>query len=713
MLGWLKSLKPQPAETGSAEPGKTNGFPPKAKSPAGAAALDIDADALRPHPLLALLPRTTLARLLAGPELSEYPKGTVIYREGDPSDDIFLIVSGRCESQRQTRDGAMVEEVFNPGDTLGERAFLNREPHRSTVVVVTHCVLLRIPGAELQGLFAKDPKLAGRFTHTVTARPGPVSRRVTGRATRVRRVVSFMPIARRVDAEAMMRSLATSLHRVSGQRVLLVHLGSSEEPDTVRDWVQTTANFNGEVFFTRELQRKDAWDSLRLAVGSEPRDTAAMARLLSHCGRHYDFVLLDLAREVPAPAALACTIESDLAFVLMDSSTQNLYDFQLLMRQLGEQARGSCGHVKPMLFVEDSVAPPEAHIALKQLGHPVHSIVRGFPVVDAPTYPDQRFGLHTRRLAREIARCRVGLALSSGGAKGLAHIGVIQVLEENGIEVDCITGTSMGAYVGAIWACGLDGTQLEKIARAHEGRWGLFSLIDPSFPPRRGFFRTRRTIGRLRRSIGATHFSETVRPLRVLATHLATLERVVFSTGEIATAVEASIAIPGVIVPVTIDGETYVDGGIADPLPVDVLQESGIERIIAVNVIPPPERIRQWYDARREKEANKPRPRSWTSVLNQHVNYLASGNVIDIMMKAVSGAQTRVAEAASREADVLLRPITGDATWHDFTHPQKYIELGRRSAEACIREIKALAQPSSHDPTSSPRPVADRAASAA
>lgn len=710
MLGWLKLKKPQPAKPGSSEQGKTKGQTPKAHASAGASALDIDTDALHPHPLLALLPKATLARLLSGPGLSEYPKGTVIYREGAPSDDIFLIVSGRCESLRTTREGAIVEEVFGPGDTLGERAFLNREPHRSTVVVVTHCVLLRIPGVELQGLFETNPSVAGQFARAVTARPGAASHRVAGHVPRVRRVVSFLPIAMRVDAEAVIRQLATALHRVSGRRVLLVHLGGREAPDLVRDWVQTTASFNGEFFFTRQLQRADAFDTLRLAVSAEPRDTAAMARLLSHCGRHYDFVIFEISRDVPAPAALACTIESDLAFVLMQGSTQNLYDFQLLMKQLGEQARGAAAHVKPILFVEESVTPPECHITLRQLGYPVHSIVRGFPVVDAPTYGDQRFQLHTNRLAREIARCRVGLALSSGGAKGLAHIGVIQVLEENGIEVDCITGTSMGAYVGAIWACGLDGVQLEKIARAHEGRWGLFSLIDPSFPPRRGFFRSRRTIARLRRSIGHTHFSETVRPLRILATHLATLERVVFSSGEIAAAVEASIAIPGVVVPVEIDGETYVDGGIADPLPVDVLQEMGIERIIAVNVIPPPERIRQWFDARREREAHRPRRRSLGDIVNQHVNYLASGNVIDIMMKAVSGAQTRVAEAAAREADVLLRPITGDASWHDFTHPQKYIELGRRSAEASIREIKALAQPTSHDSTSSSRPVADRAA---
>ena len=710
MFGWLKLRMPQPATIGSPELGKKRGLAPKATSPAGATALDIDSAALQPHPLLALLPKSTLARLLSGPDLAEYPKGTVIFREGDPCDDIYLIVSGRCESLRHTREGEEVEEVFNPGDTLGERAFLNREPHRSTAVVVTHCVLLRIPGAELQGLFAKDARLAGRFAHAVTARPGALSHRVAGRAQRVRRVVSFLPIARRLDSESVIRHLAIALHRIAGQRVLLVHLGSREEPDVVRDWAQTTANFNGEFFFTRQLRQSEAFDTLRLAVGAEGRDVAAMARLLSHCGRHYDFVLLEITHEVPVPAALACTIESDLAFVLMDSSAQNLYDFQLLMKQLCDQAHGVCAHVKPILFVEESVAPPETHITLKQLGHPVHSIVRGFPVVDAPSWPDQRTVLHINRLAREIARCRVGLALSSGGAKGLAHIGVIQMLEENGIEVDCITGTSMGAYVGAIWACGFDGEMLEKVARAHEGRWGLLSLIDPSFPPRRGFFRTHRTIGRLRHTIGHMHFSETVRPLRVLATHLDTLERVVFSTGEIATAVQASIAIPGVVVPVTIEGETYVDGGIADPLPVDVLQEMGIERIIAVNVIPPPERIRQWFDARREKEAHRPRRRSLASILNQHINYLADGNVIDIMMKAVSGAQTRVAEAAAREADVVLRPLIGDATWHDFTHPKKYIELGRRSAEAQLRELKALAHPSTHDSTSSSHSVADRAA---
>ncbi len=663
---------------------------------------------MKPHPLLALLPRGTLERLLSGPDLAEYPKGTVIFREGEPCDAIFLIVSGRCESLVKAREGSVVDEVFGPGDTLGERAFLNREAHRSTATVATHCVLLRIPGDELQGLFAKNPRLAGRFARAVTDRPA-TSQRVAGRATRVRRVVSFLPISPRVDSEIVMRQLASALRRIAGQNVLLVHLASSDENEGARDWTRSISSFNGAFFFTRQLSKSSGgFDSLRLTVGAEPRDAAAIAPLLSHCGRSYDFVLLDIHQDVAPAAALACTIESDLAFVLMQPSAQNLCDFQLLIRQLCDTARGACAHVKPILFVDESIATPEFHITLKQLGHPVHSIVRGFPVVDAPSGPDRRFDLWINRLGREIARCRVGIAFSSGGAKGLSHIGVIQVLEENGIEVDCIAGSSMGAYIGSIWAYGLDGQVLEKVAREHEGRWGLLSLLDPSIPPRRGFFHARRTVARLRRSIGDAHFSEMVRPLRVVATHIDSLERVVFSSGEVASAVEASIAIPGVVVPVTLDGQTYIDGGIADPLPVDVLEEMGIERIIAVNVIPPPERIRQWLDAKMEANSHKKKRTSFFQHMNRHLNYLADGNIIDIMMKAVSGAQTRVAESSAREADVLLRPITGDAEWHDFTHPQKYIDLGRRVAEAQLSELKALAHPSTHDSTSSQKPVANR-----
>ncbi len=654
---------------------------------AGRDALHFDTDTLKPHPILSLLPAGALERLIDESAIAEYPKGTVVFHEGEPCVAIFLIISGRCETHAKGPDGASrVEEVFGPGDTLGERAFLNREPHRHSAVVITHAVLLRIPGSELHGLWANDPLFAGRFSQAVVERPRAV------RNGRVRRVVSLLSLSPRLDAEGAVDRLAAALHRITRQRVLVLNLSAVAGKSRGSELTAHQAALGVEFCFGRQIHPHDGgFDELRLTAGPEPRDAAAIAPLISHCARHYDFVLLHLHPETPVPPAIAGIMESDIAFVLLQASTQNLYDFKLLMRALDDRARGHSSHVKPILCVEENIASPEIHAALKQLGHPVHSFARGFPLRGGASAPDHRFELLLNRLAREIARCRVGLALSSGAAKGLAHVGVIQVLEENGIEIDCIAGSSMGAYIGAIWAYGLDGVKLEKLALELEGRWGLLGLLAPSLPPRRGFLYTRRTAARLRRSIGTAHFSELIRPLRILATHLDTLERVVFSSGEVAGAVEASIAIPGVCVPVTLDGETYIDGGIADPLPVDVLAEMGIERIIAVNVIPPPERIRQWLDSRNEPNGRTP-DRNWFGrFLTERFNYLAHGNILDTMMQAINGAQTRVAEASARQADVVIRPLSGDSEWHDFTHPQKYIALGRNAAQGQLAALRALA----------------------
>jgi len=306
----------------------------------------------------------------------------------------------------------------------------------------------------------------------------------------------------------------------------------------------------------------------------------------------------------------------------------------------------------------------------------------------------------SRPVERKKERYRVGLALSSGGARGLSHIGVIQVLEENGIEVDVVAGCSMGAYVAAVWSCGYDGRFMEKLAREVEGRWGLWKLLDPVLPPRKGFIVGNAMKNRLKKSIGDAHFSDLVRPLRIVATNLDTLERVVFSSGEVAAAVHASSAMPGVCVPVKIDGETYIDGGVSDPLPVDVLKEMGCECIIAVNTIPTPAFLRCCREMEQEQTDFIRKRRGLLPLLNRRLNYFARGNILDIIMRAFNGTQIRVAEDACRQADIVLRPLAIDAHWHDFNHSAKYIALGRQTAEAQLEEIKLLVHgpKTSHEP---------------
>ncbi len=662
--------------------------------------MKISPDVLKPHPFFALFPYRTLKRLATDSAVTEYPKGATVFGAGDRCDAIYVIISGRCEARTSGRNGAsVVEAVFGPGDLLGERAFFHAEPHTATVTVVTRCVLLRIPVEELDALFAKDYKLAARFSHLLAKRWSVLGTRQPERGSRVRRVVSFLSMEQGIDSQSVVERLATALSDISHQQILLIHLSRRENAD-LHPWAKHDPCLDGEFRFRREVRSSGAgFCEMRLPVDANPQYAASVAPLISHCGRHYDYVLIHGGADLPGRTAREVVLQADLAYVLLRPQGPDMAQFDLLVRSLNDTSAYATRHIRPVVFSSDPDRAATADAALRRsAGLPGHCI-NHFPSSSSGSDVDRGGALCINRMAREIARCRIGLALSSGGAKGLAHVGVIQVLEENGIEVDAIAGASMGAYVGSLWAKGLDGAELERLAREYEGRWGLRSIIDPVFPPRLGFIRTSRIARRLRSSLGDIEFAGMLRPLRVVATHLDSLGRVVFDSGQVASAVEASIAIPGIFMPVCLNGENYVDGGVTDPLPVGVLEEMGIERIIAVNAIPTAEQLHCWVRAEREAEARRKRRWSIGRTLNQHLNYFARGNVFDTMIQAFVGAQMLVAENATRRADVVMRPVDCDGWWHDFSHPDKYLDLGRQVAEAALPQILALANstPPSHE----------------
>lgn len=672
--------------------------------------MKINSQILRSHPLLSLLPFFSARKLLNESAFSEYPKGTVIFHQGDACNAIYLIISGRCEARREDENGGeQIEEVSGPGDTLGDSEFLNQEPYRSTVRVVTDSVMLKLEGDALHELFKRKPSFAGRFSQTVTDRLKLQRQGRDGFPSRVRRVVSLVNLAPEANDAVIAHRLGEALHNISGSDVLLVSLEPAPGKVALKDWAAVESKLNGHFCYSDKLERNGGgYFELRMSVEGDAREPSFMAPMLSHFGQHFEYVILRVSPRIPVPSALECMVQSDITYALVKPTTEALYEFQLLLKQLCDQNHGDCSLVKPILYLEESTPGTDFSSALRHIGHPVHSFVRGFPL-NGSTGEIARpgnFAAHINSLAREIGRCRIGLALSSGGAKGLAHIGVLQVLEENGIEVDMVAGSSMGAYVGSIWCNGFDGQECEKIAREIEHKWGLLKLIEPSLPPRQGFLKSGRIVRRLRRSIGNARFSDLQRPLRVVATYLDTLERAVFSSGEVASVVEASIAIPGICVPVTLDGNTFIDGGIADPLPVDVLREMGIERVIAVNTIPTPERLRYCTNLQKEMSVGLPAPFRFPKFLSKHLNYFADGNILDIMLRSIHGAQTRVAEASGREADIVLRPLACDVKWHDFTHPGKYIALGREAAEEQLGNLKELSKTKSNDSTPTPMAVA-------
>ncbi len=178
---------------------------------------------------------------------------------------------------------------------------------------------------------------------------------------------------------------------------------------------------------------------------------------------------------------------------------------------------------------------------------------------------------------------KIGLALSGGGARGLAHIGVLQVLHRAGVPVACLSGTSMGGFIGALYAAGMAPDTMETEALCLSAPRRLVGLIDRSLP-RRGLFEGRKVYECMQGYLGDLTFDDLRIPLTVVAVDLDTGQEVRLDRGRVVDAVRATIAIPGIFTPVERGGQVLVDGGLLNNLPTDVARRMGADTVIAVDV---------------------------------------------------------------------------------------------------------------------------------
>ena len=177
---------------------------------------------------------------------------------------------------------------------------------------------------------------------------------------------------------------------------------------------------------------------------------------------------------------------------------------------------------------------------------------------------------------------KIGLALGGGGARGFAHLGVVRALRELGITIHCIVGTSIGAIIGGVVASGVENVAMDWVNMPDWKK--LPQLFFEFCIPKRGLLRGRNIEEFLRQTIPAVSFSDLKIPFAVVATDYNSGEEVVIKDGDVHTAVRASMSIPGVFDPVELDGRILVDGGLANPVPVDVCRSMGADVVIAVDI---------------------------------------------------------------------------------------------------------------------------------
>lgn len=266
-----------------------------------------------------------------------------------------------------------------------------------------------------------------------------------------------------------------------------------------------------------------------------------------------------------------------------------------------------------------------------------------------------------------LPRKTVGLALGSGGVRGLAHVGVIKTLLKHNIPIDYIAGSSIGAWVGAHYALFQDIERLEEFTvNKKEEKFRM--LLEPSLSG--GFIGGDRTRKLLTEWLEDASFEETKIPLAVVATDLLKREPHVYTSAALAPAVHASMAIPGMFKPVTYHGRVLVDGGITNPVPSDVVKKMGADIVIAVNLYRIPENT--------EEVENPKLTLGFMAVANRSIEimryYLAKGSF--------------------QSADIIIEPLVEQyAAWSQYFRTDvgnQIVAIGEAEAETWIPKIKAL-----------------------
>ena len=250
------------------------------------------------------------------------------------------------------------------------------------------------------------------------------------------------------------------------------------------------------------------------------------------------------------------------------------------------------------------------------------------------------------------APLKIGLALGGGAARGFAHIGVIKALEAQGIVPDIVVGTSAGSVVGSLYAAGLTGFELQRVAlQMEEGQVGDWSLPD------RGVIKGEALQKFVNRAVGNRTLEKLPRSFGVVATDLKSGELTLFRSGDTGMAVRASATVPGVFQPVPISSREYVDGGLVSPVPVRSARKLGANFVIAVDI------------------SAKPRDAKTASTLDVLLQTFA------IMGQSISRHETV-------DADVVIRPLTADLPATDFAARHKAVLEGEKAAAAVMAEIK-------------------------
>jgi NTE family protein len=637
-------------------------------------------------PLFECLTSGELAALRERVRLRAFKPQACLLECGQDSPGLYVIRSGLVAVFLRSDAGQERELArLGRGECVGEMALVTGEPCSAMVHAITDAEAWFIERDDFVDLVNRCPGLWRNLSRIMSQRLVRASRHVA--AQPLANTIGLIMACAEEEATALAVAIAASLARQTTGRVLLVDARAGSVLPASAFATGEPATSLCEMLRERSLLK-------RHEVAPDPTNGLSGARIATLCDKKgqlpceedslcaldclsplYHYILL-LFRGPPAGLSplLLDRARSIVTVIAEEEVTAAFPWLDHLCRPSGAQ-----GKVEVAILTAGPTISRAKQAIEELIGRPIRhlpkdgSLLRQMVRERAPLTEARRespFSRAVSRLARHVGEMEVGLALGAGAAKGFAHLGVLQVLEENGVPIDYIAGCSIGAIVGALYAGRFSLAQIERILDGADRKIMRWTI------PLRALWSDAGLKKLLEEPAPTVRFRELAIPFAAIATDLANGLEVALQEGLVWRAVQASVSIPGIFPPTVISGRYLVDGGLVNPVPTQTVRRMGANIVVAVDLMSP------------VTAADVTADRSWQSV---RMPDRRPPNLVEILWRSNEIMQAEITARSAATADVTIRPRVGRSRWSDFSRRGRaFRAAGEEAARNALPELRRL-----------------------
>ena len=638
-------------------------------------------DLLATIPIFSFLGRAELAAVQELFVEETHQKGDTICKQGEEGNTFYVVLDGELDVLVGETSQQLIA-VLKRGDFFGEMALLQGGKRTATVAASRRARLMSLDRTAFNTLFLKNPKALEYFTRILCKRLANMNKGEVMRGSTLTITVGAEPGLKGKSLVAAY--LADYLHDLTGQDVLLVNvrmsqtaadgavgkLLSGEARQTEQEITEVLPTEIGGVSILEVPARTD------LPV---PFYAERASNLISNLSTRFPFMVFDLNTSVHGLLE-SVPLFSDVFIEIVDvpnapaqpgagqtntdGSPNKLRKYQIVNLFNPDSRPISLNHCEPFVIPNDS------------------GLSRGDSLAYLRLNPRAASALPIQRLARKILGASVGIALGGGAAFGIAHLGVLKVLERNDIPIDLLAGCSQGSIIGVGYAAGIGVDEMIDMAYKLGKRQNALLAVDLTLT-KPGLLAGERFVEIFRPLLGSiTTFEDLTIPCRTVATDVESGERVSIGNGKLSDAFRASASVPMVFSPVKLDGRVLVDGGVSDPVPAEIVNLMGADLCIAVNVVPPLKKGVENAVSHAIRMMSMFNPLTWLE------ESAGLPNMFDIIMNAMQTLQYELGNFKAISADVLINPELSDFTWVEYYRSEELIARGVAAAEQALPAIK-------------------------